>query len=61
MKSFRKELVIHTKERYAIVRITDQVAEALTRISHNCKAWTSFRTSIKDGGPGVSRFRNKTW
>lgn len=29
MKSFRKELLIHTKDRYAIVRITDWVEEAL--------------------------------
>ncbi|HRZ89156.1 MAG TPA: YjbQ family protein, partial [Spirochaetia bacterium] len=29
MKSYRKEFMIHTKERYAIVRITDRVEEAL--------------------------------
>ena len=29
MKSYRKEIMIHTKERYAIVRITDRVEEAL--------------------------------
>jgi len=29
VKSYRKEFVIHTSERYAIVRITDKVEEAL--------------------------------
>lgn len=29
MKSFRKELVINTKNRYQLVRITDQVEQAL--------------------------------
>ncbi|HEY8344626.1 MAG TPA: secondary thiamine-phosphate synthase enzyme YjbQ [Bacillota bacterium] len=30
MKSFRKELVFHTKERVEFINITDQVAEAVT-------------------------------